>query len=221
LHRRGYRLATAKAPLRETLAAAMLLGAEYDGSAPLLDPFCGSGTIPIEAALLARRIPPGMNRRFAFEHWPSFDAGAWRAVRARAAGEILPRAPAVIQGSDRDAGAIAAAASNAERAGVAGDVTLVQVPLSKCAPPPGYGLLVTNPPYGVRVSEGADLRNLYARLGAVIRERCVGWTVALLSADRKLEAELGLSLRPVWRSSNGGIRVHLSVGQGVRGAEGR
>jgi Predicted N6-adenine-specific DNA methylase len=108
LHRRGYRLASGKAPLRETLAAAMLAAAGWDRVAPLLDPMCGSGTIPIEAALLARRVPPGLGRGFAFERWPGFDADAWEAVRATARGRILPQAPSPIQGSDRDAGAVAA-----------------------------------------------------------------------------------------------------------------
>ena len=109
LHRRGYRLETAKAPLRETLAAAMLLGCKWNGATALVDPFCGSGTIPIEAALLARRVPPGLNRHFAFESWPDFDAKLWAKIRADAESRILPGAPVII-GSDRDAGAIEAAA---------------------------------------------------------------------------------------------------------------
>src|SRR5690606_2711512 len=128
LHRRGYRQATAKAPLRETLAAAMLLSSGWDGRAPLVDPFCGSGTIPIEAALLARRIPPGLAgpghapRRYAFQGWPDFDAALWDDVVARAREAILPATPAPILGSDRNGGAIRAARSNAARAGVDGDV---------------------------------------------------------------------------------------------------
>ncbi|MBS1241551.1 MAG: methylase, partial [Gemmatimonadetes bacterium] len=117
LHQRGYRLATAKAPLRETLAAAMLLGAGWDPRTPLVDPFCGSGTIPIEAALLARRIPPGRHRSFAFMRWPGFDAASWQALLARADAESLPQASAPIVGADRDAGAIRASVANAERAG--------------------------------------------------------------------------------------------------------
>ncbi len=89
LHRRGYRQASAKAPLRETLAAAMLLALRWDGSRPLVDPLCGSGTIPIEAALLARRIPPGWRRRFAFERWPEFKPSVWEYVRGEAEKEIL------------------------------------------------------------------------------------------------------------------------------------
>ncbi|HEY0780723.1 MAG TPA: THUMP domain-containing protein, partial [Gemmatirosa sp.] len=122
LHRRGYRQVVAKAPLRETLAAALLLAAGYDGSGPLLDPLCGSGTIPIEAALVARRIAPGRHRAFAFERWLDFDAAAWHALRARADEGVLSFAPQPIAGSDRDAGAVQAARANAERAGVAEDV---------------------------------------------------------------------------------------------------
>src|SRR6476661_4693763 len=104
LHRRGYRLETAKAPLRETLAAAMLAGAGWTARAPLLDPLCGSGTIPIEAAMLARRIPPGIARRFAFQCWPGFDEPAWTGVLDSARTRILPASPVRLLGSDRDAG---------------------------------------------------------------------------------------------------------------------
>lgn len=212
LHRRGYRRATGKAPLRETLAAAMLLGAGYDGSRPLLDPFCGSGTIPIEAALLARPIAPGLRRRFAFEQWPGFDRTLGAAVREAALSRVLTAAPALIGGSDRDRGAVEAARGNAERAGVAGDIALRTAPLSELAPSPGPGLLITNPPYGVRVSEGADLRDLYARLGVLFRERASGWTIALLSADPILAGQLGVSTATRWESNNGGIGVRLLVG---------
>ncbi len=212
LHRRGYRQATGKAPLRETLAAAMLLGAGYDGSRPLLDPFCGSGTIPIEAALLARRIAPGLRRSFALEQWPGFDRALGAAIRDEAASRILPAAPAPIQGSDRDQGAVKAAHGNAERAGVAGDVALRAAPLSEMAPPPGPGLLITNPPYGLRIGEGADLRDLYARLGSLFAERCPGWTLAMLSADPALSGQLGVPTTSRWESNNGGIGVRLLVG---------
>jgi len=211
LHRRGYRQAAGKAPLRETLAAAVLLTAGYDGSAPLVDPFCGSGTIPIEAALLARRIAPGLRRRFAFEHWPTFEPAVWEATRAAAAGRILDRAPAPIAGSDRDAGAIVAAAANAARAGVAADVALTESAISSFQAPPGPGTIVTNPPYGVRVSEGLDLRDLYARFGAVLRAQCPGWTATMLSAAREHEAATGLPFVERWHASNGGVKVRCSV----------
>jgi putative N6-adenine-specific DNA methylase len=212
LHRRGYRLATAKAPLRETLAAAILLGAGYDGTVAMVDPFCGSGTIPIEAALLARRMAPGLMRGFAFERWPSFDLGVWSALKAEAETRVLPRAPAPIVGSDRDEGAIAAARGNAERAGVAGDIIFSVAAISNVSPPSGPGLLATNPPYGARVGEKRDLRDLFARFGALVRERWSGWTVAMVSASEMPEREMKLDLETRWESSNGGIPIRLLVG---------
>lgn len=212
LHRRGYRLATAKAPLRETLAAAMLLGAGWDGTAPLLDPMCGSGTIPIEATLLARRIPPGLHRRFAVEQWPGFDPEWLERLAAAARTRMLLRAPAPILGSDRDAGAIRAAAENAARAGVDGEVTFRRAAISSIEPPPGPGWIVTNPPYGVRVGERTRLRDLFAQLGNVARRRLSGWQVAMLSSHVELERQTGLPLAPVLATENGGIRVRLVRG---------
>jgi putative N6-adenine-specific DNA methylase len=209
LHRRGYRQATSKAPLRETLAAAMLLGAGYDGSVPLVDPFAGSGTIPIEAALLARRTAPGLKRGFGFERWPQFDSAVWAELREEARVRMLPRAAAPILGSDRDAGAIRAARDNAERAGAGGDIEWRECAISGVVPPPGPGLLVTNPPYGVRVGNPADLRNLYAQIGKVARAKFPGWTLAMLSADPVLEGQVGLPFTERWRSSNGGLPVRL------------
>lgn len=212
LHQRGYRLATAKAPLRETLAAAMLLAVCWNGAAPLVDPLCGSGTIPIEAALLARRVPPGLRRGFALERWPSFDPGELRAAAARAEERILPRAPVPIVGADRDAGAIEAAAGNATRAGVLEDILFRRAAVSALEPLGGPGVIVTNPPYGVRVGRSPDLRDLYARLGQVLRRRCAGWRVALLSARAELAAQTGLQLSTALSTTNGGIRVRLLTG---------
>jgi len=219
LHLRGYRQAVAKAPLRETLGAAMLLGAGWRGDAPVLDPMCGSGTLPIEAALIARNVAPGLAaasrqpRAFAFTAWPGHDAAAWERAVAGARDAILPSSPVPIAGSDRDAGAVEAARANAERAGVAADVDFQVRPVSAMEPPPGPGLLVCNPPYGVRVGESDALRNLYAALGRTARARCPGWTVALLAAERKLEAQVGIPFTEAFRTSNGGIPVHLVVGQ--------
>jgi putative N6-adenine-specific DNA methylase len=218
LHRRGYRQAVAKAPLRETIAAAMLLATGWRGDTPLIDPFCGSGTIPIEAALLSRSIAPGLagaereSRRYAFERWPGFDARLWDEVVHAARNAICPGAGVPIIGSDRNGGAIAAARTNAERAGVAADIDFVQRPLSALEPPPGAGYLVTNPPYGVRVGERRELHTLYAALGSTMRERLLGWRVALLSADPGLDAATGLSLEEVFATSNGGIAVRLLAG---------
>jgi putative N6-adenine-specific DNA methylase len=209
LHRRGYRQAVAKAPMRETLAAAMLLASGWDGSVPLLDPMCGSGTIPIEGAMIARRIAPGLGRTFAFERWPGFDATLWKEIVAAARSEVLPASPVVIQGADRDSGAIEAAISNAERAGVTGDIEFSTQPISAVNPPLNPGLVATNPPYGVRVGETDRVRNLYAQFGKVMSAKCVGWTVTMLSADPTLERQTRLGLEPMLETSNGGIRVRI------------
>jgi putative N6-adenine-specific DNA methylase len=219
LHRRGYRQAVAKAPLRETLAAAMLLAGRWSGDEPLLDPLCGAGTIPIEAALLARRIAPGLARpgleprAYAFQRWPGFDEAIWRRVVEAAAREARPAAGVPIVASDRDAGAIEAARANAERAGVLGDLRLDVRPLSAAEAPEGRGALVTNPPYGVRVGERAGLRDLYAALGRLARTRLPGWRIVMLSADRALEAQVGVPFTEVLRTRNGGIPVRMVVGE--------
>lgn len=212
LHRRGYRLATAKAPLRETLAAALLLASGWDPRAPLLDPMCGSGTIAIEGALLARRIAPGLRRSFAFIEWPELDGGLWERVLDEARSLVLPRAPAIIQGSDRDAGAIEGAIANAERAGVVDDIEFARRSISAIEPPPAPGWVVTNPPYGARVGERDRLRNLYSQLGKVLRAKCTGWNVALLSADSRLDSRVGIPLTTVLKTRNGGIAVRAATG---------
>ena len=216
LHRRGYRLATAKAPLRETLAAGLIMAAGWPaGNAlppPLLDPFCGSGTSPIEAALLALNRAPGRQRRFALMAWPDFDAHLWQRLLDEADGQAAQRWAALggklaIQGSDRDAGAIAAAQANAARAGMGDIVDFTCQAVTAIDPPASPGFVVTNPPYGVRVRGGADLRNLYAQLGNVLRMRCPGWQAAILCSDRHLLAQTGLSLDIGTTFVNGGIRV--------------
>lgn len=211
LHRRGYRLESAKAPMRETLAAAMLLGMGWTGQGPLVDPMCGSGTLPIEAALIARRMAPGRRRAFAFERWPEFAAAAWGEQRARAEAEVQPRCPCAIVGSDRDAGAVTAARENAARAGVADDVVFREAALSAVQAEGGPGFLVSNPPYGVRVGEERGLRDLYATIGRLVTQRFDGWTVGLLTANPRLDAATGLDWREVFRTSNGGIPVRLIV----------
>ncbi len=209
LHLRGYRQAVAKAPMRETLAAAVLLGAGWRGESPLVDPLCGSGTIAIEGALIARKIAPGVGRKFAFMEWPNFSDRIWQTVHDRATTGALQRSPVEIIASDRDAGATTATAANADRAGVGADIDVRTHALSAVRPPAGPGCLAANPPYGVRVGKDDELRNLYAALGQVAKAKFAGWTVALLAADRKLATRTGLSLRPVFRSSNGGIPVEL------------
>lgn len=212
LHRRGYRQAVAKAPLRETLAAAMLLASGWDGRVPLLDPFCGSGTIPIEAALLALGMPPGRRRRFAFMDWPGYQAKVWQVLLAAAAARTVPERP-IIQASDRDAGAVRMAQENAERAGVAHYVQFTCRAVSAVEPPGVPGWVVTNPPYGLRISQGKDLRNLYAQFGNVLRAKCPGWQVAVLCDDPKLLGQMGVGLDSSLSYVNGGINVRLARGQ--------
>lgn len=221
LHMRGYRQQLAKAPLRETLAASVLLGAGWDGTTPLTDPMCGSGTIPIEAALIARRMAPGRNRSFAFLNWPEFDKTTWASIVAEARAKELPSAPIKLEGFDRDRGAIEASNANAERAGVAADITFAEQPISALPPANGEGLVAVNPPYGVRVGESAPLRNLYAQLGNVLRARRSGWRLAILGADRTLERQIQLELEERFATRNGGIPVRLMVGAvpGGRGVE--
>jgi putative N6-adenine-specific DNA methylase len=213
LHRRGYRLQTAKAPLRETLAAAMLVGAGWTGTSPLFDPMCGSGTIPIEAALMARQIPPGLGRSFAFEEWPAFDAETWGEVLAAARERILTAAGVRLVGSDRDAGAIEAAIGNAKRAGVADDVEWRRAAISAIEAAPTRGWIVTNPPYGRRVGDRKRLRNLYAQMGNVLRAKCSGWELAMLSAHPELDQQTRLALDTRLSTENGGLRVRLMCGR--------
>ena len=213
LHRRGYRQAVAKAPLRETLAAAMLYGSEWDMNAPLVDPMCGSGTIAIEGAMMARKMAPGVERKFAFEQWPDHDPESWTAMKDKARTDVLPKAPGPIIASDRDAGAVTATQENAKRAGVEDDIDIAQRSVSAAEFPEAPGWLVSNPPYGLRVGEAAPLRNLYAQVGNIIRDHAPGYRLALLSADEALEAQLRLDLDEVFRTTNGGIPVRLVVGR--------
>jgi putative N6-adenine-specific DNA methylase len=210
LHRRGYRLAAAKAPLRETLAAGMLLASGWDGVSPLLDPFCGSGTIPIEAALMSCQAAPGSRRRFAFMDWPGYDQALWESLLAESKNKFRSQS-APITASDRDAGAVDMARSNAERAGVADCIDFSCRAVSAIEPA-GTGWVVTNPPYGIRVSSNKDLRSLYAQLGNVLRRKCPGWRLNVLCSDYQLLGNIGLSLDTHLTFVNGGIPVKFARG---------
>lgn len=210
LHRRGYRQEISRAPLRETLAAGILLWLGYDGSEPLWDPMCGSGTFPIEAALIASRRAPGLARPFAFEQWPTFDAAAWQRQRAKVLAE-LREPPNAIRGSDINAGSLGVARRNAKRAGVLDQVVLERRDATTLAPPPDLspGLLVANLPYGKRVGEEEDLDGLHRDFGNTLKKNFEGWRAALLVGSAHLAAQLGVAQERSLEIENGGIRCIL------------
>ena len=209
LHRRGYRLAGAKAPLSESLAGAMVLASGWDRRGPLLDPFCGSGTVAIEAALLAAGLAPGRARRFAFMDWDGFDEACWNGVKVEAEAAPAVELPRILA-SDRDAGAVAAARANAERAGVAKMIEFSCRAVSAVEPPPGPGWVVTNPPYGARLHQSNDIRDLYAQFGKVLRSQCPGWRACVLTAGPRLTASTGLPFDEGISTTSGGLPVRLA-----------
>jgi putative N6-adenine-specific DNA methylase len=211
LHRRGYRLASGKAPVRETLAAAMVIASGWDKASPLVDPMCGSGTIPIEAAMMARGVPPGISRNFAFERWPSYVPAVWDRLREVTSARI--GAAGAILASDRDDGVVKSARENAARAGVQNAIEFTTQAISHLNPPPAPGWIIMNPPYGVRVGETAPLRNLYSQFGKILRQKAPGYSVCLLSADRRLEGLIGIPFETRLSTKNGGIPVRVVNGK--------
>jgi len=210
LHRRGYRAAMGLAPLKENLAAGLISLTGWDGSAPLADPLCGSGTLLIEAARLVLGRAPGLDRHFALERWPDFDAALWQREVAAARGlarEQLAdgRQLAPLLGLEQDAAVLEQARHNATAAGVAPWIALQVGDCRDFQPPPGPGVLVCNPPYGERIGEADALEELYADLGAMVKERCSGWTLWLLSGNPQLTGALRMKASRRIPISNGGI----------------
>jgi 23S rRNA (guanine2445-N2)-methyltransferase / 23S rRNA (guanine2069-N7)-methyltransferase len=217
LHRRGYRERQLMAPLKENLAAAMLLRAGWPalatGGGAFVDPMCGSGTLPIEAALIAGDAAPGLLRqRFGFSRWRGHDPDCWQrlaieADQRRARGKL---APGRIFGFDADPAAVRAAAGNAERAGLRGLVEFRRCMLAALpdAPAPS-GLLATNPPYGERLGGSDDLRALYGELGERLRAGYVGWQAAVLTGNPPLGRALGIEAKRSHRMMNGAIECRL------------
>jgi len=218
LHRRGYRAQQGEAPLKENVAAGMLLRAGWPAlaaqGAPLLDPMCGSGTLVIEAALIAADIAPGLGRDyFGFSGWKGHDAALWQRLLDEAGqrrGQV-PLAGVPLRGIDRDAAAIHAAVTNARRAGVAERVQFSMGVLAEAAPLPGEraGLVVTNPPYGVRLEDEASARATHRELGAILRERFDGWQAAVITGSPEMGLELGIRARRTHVLWNGAIECRL------------
>jgi 23S rRNA (guanine2069-N7)-methyltransferase / 23S rRNA (guanine2445-N2)-methyltransferase len=169
LNKRGYRAAAGPAPLKETLAAALVQLSFWKPDRPLVDPFCGSGTIPIEAAMIGRNIAPGLKRTFAAERWGVIDAGHWATERERARDLIQPALPQRIIGTDIEPKAISLSSHHADLAGVAEDIHFQQKPFQELASSREYGCVICNPPYGKRFENGAEVMEIYRSMGDVFR----------------------------------------------------
>lgn len=210
LDRRGYRLDRHEAPLKENLAAALVELSGWDGSVPLLDPMCGTGTIAIEAALKALRIPPGLLRAgFGFQRWLGFDRALWDRLVQEARQGILTALPAPVLGSDISHSAIAMAHENARRAGVGELISLGRSEIAEFAPPPGPGVLIFNPPYGKRLGEEEALKPLYKEIGDVLKQRCKGYTAYLFTGNLELAKFVGLKASRRIVLYNGPIECRL------------
>jgi len=207
LFKRGWRARIGAAPLRESLAGALLLELGYDGSAPFLDPMCGSGTIAIEAALLSGRRAPGLGRTFAFEGWPGHVAGRTVAVRERL-GSLARVPPAPVLASDRNGGAVRLAGKNAEAAEMAGCVRIERRDAADVEPPSGPGTCLVNPPYGIRLDR--EVEESWQSLGSLIG-RLRGWTVGILAGDPSLARLVPGRPARVLEVQNGGIRCAFLV----------
>jgi len=184
LHKRGYREEAGEAPLKETFAAGLVQLSYWQPDRLLLDPMCGSGTILIEAALMGRNIAPGLHRDFAAEGWPAIPAEAWAQARQEAQNAILPSGDLQLQGSDNDAASIEIARSNAAKAGVADDIQFEVKDVRKLWIDREFGILITNPPYGIRLSEYQELNSIYIALNKMFRKKD-GWSIYVLTADKK------------------------------------
>ena len=212
LYMRGYREIVSKAPIRENLAASLILASGWTPDYPLIDPFCGSGTIPIEAALITKNQPPGLYRDFAFESWPGFNQNEWQDIR-RSYIDSCTDSSCKILGSDRDIGSINNARLNSEKAKVNQIIEWKNQTISEVNPfseidlrnEPGW--IITNPPYGIRVSTNKDIRNLYAQFGNHLRKYFQNWQVIFLCNSIVLANQSKLNPKSLLSFSNGGIQV--------------
>lgn len=217
LFKRGYRQDTGEAPMRENLAAGLLLLAGYDGSQPFQDPFCGSGTIVIEAAWIATRRAPGLMRRFGFEKLKNFDAALWKKLQHEAETQIRP-ASAPISGSDNDRHMIRAAVANAQAAEVDTFIRFEVKDAQDTRPNGEGGILISNPPYGVRIAEVQALQALYPQLGAWLKQHYAGWLAGMFTGDRDMPKFMRLSPKRKIPLYNGNLDCRLFLMDMVKGS---
>jgi putative N6-adenine-specific DNA methylase len=194
LHKRGYRAMLSKAPLNEALAAALVLLTGWRGETPLVDPLCGSGTLPIEACWIAAQRPPGLTRRrFGFQGWLDFDVKLWTQIRDDARQQVRKKLEFPILGADNRRDSIAFSEANAKAAGVGHLLQFARRELSEFTPPESKpGVLICNPPYGERIGEEKDLIGLYKLIGQVLRERCQGWQAFVFTGNARLARQIGM-----------------------------
>ena len=211
LFKRGWRKESGTAPLRENLAAGILLLAGYDGSQPLLDPMCGSGTFLVEAADIAMHRAPGRQRQFAFEQWRTLDAAAWAQLKQSVSAAEKSACPQPIVGNDHDPAMIAISQANLQRAGLHGQVQLSSQDLLALRPPHTTGLMVCNPPYGVRQEELEHLANLYPQLGDWLKQQFAGWTSCWFTGDLRLAKLIRLTVKQRIPLYNGALDCRLFV----------
>jgi putative N6-adenine-specific DNA methylase len=228
LFKRGMRMVTGEAPLRENLAAGILRLAGWVPGTPLLDPMCGSGTILLEAAHMAIDIAPGLGRHFAFEKFKHFDGRRWRELLQRSMSQQNPKISQAIYGSDISGDVLKAARANLMAAGLEKIVSLKRANVLEISAPAKEGIIVTNPPYGVRLGEQQTLAEFYPKLGDVLKKRFSGWRAYLLSADMRLPKLIRLAASKRTPLFNGALECRLfeykmvegrmnSKGSGVRG----
>jgi len=188
LHKRGYRPVLTRAPLNEALAAAIVLLTGWTGETAFFDPMCGSGTLPIEAAWIALRRPPGLTRKhFGFQGWMDYDVKLWAGLRDEARRGVLKKLPPPVSGSDIRKDAVVFSRGNARAAGIGHLIDFEVCDVSDFQPPAGpSGTIICNPPYGERIGEEKDLKPLYRTLGEVLQKRCSGWTAFVFTGNASL-----------------------------------
>ena len=217
LFQRGWRQAAGEAPLRENLAAGILRLAGWSGEQVLLDPMCGSGTFLIEAAMMVKGISPGGRREFAFRHLRNFDSSAWGRIQDAAQTTCSSTQHVDIFGYDNDAQALSMARRNLQHSGLLDDVQLKQAEVLDLTPPAPTGVMITNPPYGVRMGNSTALEEWYPKFGDVLKRRFAGWTVYVLTADSRLPKCIRLAPSRKILLFNGALESRLYEFQMVSG----